>query len=149
MEEGSGVDGLGEIAIDAEAEAALLVLDDGEDDDGDVHGGGIVFENGGHVEAIHLRHHDVENDEAGDLFADEREGFAAVFGEAHGVAGLGEFLLQQRANVRVVVDDEDGLVLRLVRGDALAQLADERLQYRRSGGRAASSSCADWPRRAA
>ncbi len=95
MEEGSGVDGLGEVAIDAEAETALLILDDGEDDDGDVHGGGIVLENGGHIEAIHLGHHDVEDDEAGDLFADEGESLAAVFSEADGVALLGELLLQE------------------------------------------------------
>ena len=125
VKQGCGVNGLGEIAIDAEAEAALLIFDDGEDDDGDVHGGGIVLENGSHIEAIHLRHHDVEDDETGDFFADAGESFAAVFSEAHGVALLGEFLLKERADVGIVVDDEDGLVLSLMRADALAQLADQ------------------------
>ena len=75
VEEGRGVNGLGEIAIDAEAEAALLILDDGEDDDGDVHGGGVVLQDGCHVESVHLGHHDIEDDQAGCLFADEGEGF--------------------------------------------------------------------------
>ena len=127
VEERCGIDGLGEIAVHAKPEAALLVLNNREDDDGNVHCGGIVLEHGGDVEAVHLRHHDVENDEAGRLFADERERFAAIFGEAHGIAGFGEFLLQQRANVRVVVDDQDRLVARLVRGHRLAQLPDQRL----------------------
>ena len=125
MEERCRIDGLGEIAIDAEAETALLIFDDGQDDDRNVHGGGIVLQHGSHVESIHLRHHHVENDEARRLFADKGERLAAVLGEAHDVARLGELLLQQRANVGVVIDDQDRLVARLVRGDLLAQLPDE------------------------
>ena len=62
----------------------------------------------------------------GDLFADQCQRLAAVLGQAHGVAGLGELLLQQRTDVGIVVDDEHGLVARLMRGNALAQLPDER-----------------------
>ena len=83
MEERSGIDGLGEIAIHAEPEAAFLVLEDRENDDRDIHCGGIVLQHGRDIESIHLRHHDVENDEARSLLADERKGLAPIFGETN------------------------------------------------------------------
>ena len=126
MEERSRIDGLGEIAVHAEPEAAFLVLDDGQDDDGDVHGGGIVLEHGRHIEAIHLRHHDVEDDQAGRFLADQGQRLAAIFGQAHRIAGFGELLLQQRADVGIVIDDQNGFVARLMGGDIFAQLANQR-----------------------
>ncbi len=108
-EQGSRIDGLGEIAVHAEPKAAFLVLHDGQNDDGDVHGGGIVLENGRYIEAIHFRHHDVEDHQAGSFLADEGQRLAAVFGETNGITRFDELLLQQRANVGVVIDNQNGL----------------------------------------
>ena len=67
-----GVDRLGQVAIDAEPEAALAVLHDRQDHDRDVHRRRVVLQHGGDVEAVHLRHHHVEHDQVGPLGAAPR-----------------------------------------------------------------------------
>ena len=64
-EEQVGVDRLGQVAIDADPEAAVAVLDDRQDHDRDVRRDRVVLEHRRDVEAVHLRHHHVEHDEIG------------------------------------------------------------------------------------
>ena len=99
MEERSGIDWLGEIAVHAQAEAALLIFDDGEDDDRNVHGGGVVLQHRCDIESIHLRHHDVENHQSRSLFADQCERLAPVLRKANHVPGFCQLLLQQRTDI--------------------------------------------------
>src|SRR5512141_1903989 len=79
---------------------------------GDEHGGDVVElrmrpHPVQHFGARHLRHHVVEEDDAGHLLAtQEGERFSTRGGEADLVALAGEDVLQRFAGIRVVVDDQ-------------------------------------------
>src|SRR6202051_3228951 len=107
VKERGRIDRLGEIAIHTKAEAALLILDNGEDDDRDVHGDRVVLQHRCDIKSIHLRHHDVENHQPRSLFADESERLAPILCKTNHVPSFRQLLLKQGANIGVVVDDQN------------------------------------------
>ena len=75
---------------------------------GSVLGGGVVLERVADLEAVHARHHDVEEHEVGPgLLLGHAEALDAVAGGGHGEALGLEGDLEQAADGGVVVDDED------------------------------------------
>lgn len=57
---------------------------------------------------IHLRHHDVGEDEIGDDVIEELEGFAGAMGNADVKTGCPEDFTDNRAKCNFIVDDQDG-----------------------------------------
>ena len=132
MEELFRIYRLGQVAVYPDAEAALLVLHDGEDDDGDIHGRRVVLEHSGHVKAIDLRHHHVEDNEVGLADAHHVKGRLAVCRLGDVVACVGELLPQQGPDGRIVVYHQDsrGLLEVSVGGmlDLLLQAVQDTLE---------------------
>src|SRR5438094_309730 len=60
------------------------------------------------LEAVHVRHVDVRDDEVGRRAQDQVPCFHRVLGDMHGVARVPQVQLQQLANGLVVIDDQNG-----------------------------------------
>ncbi len=109
-----GVEGLGEIGAHAgrppTEDIGVLGLG-GEHDDGDLPGLGIGLEALEDLEAVHPGHHDVEDDQVGLVGFDFLEGFGAVEGGRHLVAGTLEVDLDEADNVPLVVHRQNLLAL--------------------------------------
>src|SRR5690606_27173105 len=105
------VERLRDVVVDAVGEAlgAGGVVGLGrEEDEGDGGGALVAAQRGQQREPVHPRHHDVRDDEVGDLLLDEGEGLLPVLGRAHDVA-LPDPVLEEAPERRVVLDDEDGV----------------------------------------
>ena len=78
------------------------------------HGGGarVLTETAGELEAVHVRHHHVGQDEVGAPLLGELERLDAVARDAHVVAGGPQFDLEQPCDERIVVGDEETLAHR-------------------------------------
>jgi hypothetical protein len=61
----------------------------------------------GDAEPVHVREHDVEDDEVWLLFEDRGDRLGSVADRAHGEAGETEAGGEEIADVRLVVDDEN------------------------------------------
>jgi hypothetical protein len=86
-------------------------LEGGEDDDGYV---GALAEPAADGETIHVRHHDVEDDEMG-LKPDERgQAFLTGLGGMDLVAAGGQVLAQEMQEIGIIVNDENSSVGRHV-----------------------------------
>jgi hypothetical protein len=114
------VEGLGDVVDGAEVEGGDFVLgalEAGEDDDGDLDGGGVVLEGAEDFEAVHAGHVEVEEDEEGLSFFGQGEALLAR-GGADELDVLGaESSLEEAVDVERVVDEEDdGLAIVELRG---------------------------------
>ena len=103
----AGVEGLGHIVIGAQLQADDLVHvvgAGGEDDDGDV---ARLAQLAADLEAVHLRHHDVEDDQVGLVGLDLLQRLTAVIGGLDLESFLGEVEAGELDDIPLVVDDQD------------------------------------------
>ena len=103
-------EGFGDVVIRAEGEADDYVGFfglGGEHDDGEGGGVGIGFEGAGDVLAGEARHHDVEDDEVGALFAGDVEAGGAIVGADDVEAVALEIDGDEFDEVAFIIDDED------------------------------------------
>ena len=103
-------EGFGDVVVGADLAAELLIdLPSlcGEQDDGDVLGGGIVLDHAAGLVAVELRHHDVEDDEVGLLVAHLLQGLLAVGRGDDVVALRTQDEIQDMEDVHLVVDHQD------------------------------------------
>ncbi len=106
-EELGHAEGLGDVVVGAFVECGDfhgLLLADGEDDDG---GFGEAADGAGELDAVHLGHGEVGDDEVGLGGAEELEGFEAVVGDGDFVAAGLERGAEDAGDLALVVDDED------------------------------------------
>ena len=82
-------------------------MDDGDHEDRDPQGGGVVPQRLRHVEAVDVGHHHVERDEVGAEGTGHPHGLVTVDRLVHDVAVALQLLAEQLADGLVVVDDED------------------------------------------
>jgi hypothetical protein len=105
---------LGDVVDGAQSEAPLLVargIHGGDEDHGNVAGKRIDAQVLEHLEAIHARHHDVEQDQVGSgLAGGDLQGARAGVGSQDAASRLQQFAKNGQV-LRVVVDNEDGRVL--------------------------------------
>ncbi len=100
---------LGDVVISAQLQAQNLVgffYPGREQDDGRSR---LAVVDADELIAVHLRHHNVEQDQVGLLVARHVERFASVGCYDDAEALLGQVISHQRANTGFVIDDEDGL----------------------------------------
>ena len=102
-------EGLGDVVIRAQFQAGDLVgllQAGGQQDDG-----GLAFlaKCADELKAIHLGHHDIEQDEIGLLVTGGVEGVLAVVGDDDAQPLFCEVIAHEGAHVRLVVHNEDGL----------------------------------------
>ncbi len=111
-------DGLGEVIMAADLESADLVLHfkfGGEEKDGDVAGVLVGLEAAADFEAVHLGHHDVQNDDIDGLFGEEFEGGAAGVGGQTIEARVLKADLEEAQGLGLVVNGQNpGLALNTV-----------------------------------
>jgi hypothetical protein len=111
------VEGLGDVVVGAGVEGGdlgSLLLADGEDEDGS---GGDGADLAAELDAAHLGHGEVGDDEVGLPLAEEDEAVKTVGGGADVVALGAEDGLEGAEDLRLVVDEEEpGLVGSVVRG---------------------------------
>jgi hypothetical protein len=103
------VEGFGDVVVAADGEAGDAVADGvagGEEEDGQVAGGPEAL---GDFEAVHVGEHDVEDDEVGLEAGGGAEGLGGVAGDLDLETGEAEGGGQERADVLLVVDDEDAV----------------------------------------
>jgi hypothetical protein len=117
--QGRLVDGLGQILVGARLEPGHDVLRvgfGGHQDDRDEGEVAVALEVLADLDAVHLGHHDVEQDQVRLPFAGERQAFLAVAGRVDLVAVDRKPGFEDVAVGRVVVDDEN--VRRISHGSA-------------------------------
>jgi len=102
------VEGLGDVVDHSPLEPPGLVLPavlGGEEDDRNVLQRGILLQTAADLVAIHLRHHDVQQDQVGLVYNDHLEGLLAAGGDLHQVVAF-QRLHQHPAVCRNVIDDQ-------------------------------------------
>jgi hypothetical protein len=100
-------EGLGDVVVCAFVESGDLhglLLADGEDDDGNF---GDAADGAGELDAAHLGHGEVGDDEVGRDGVEEVEGFEAVVGDSDIVAAALQRGAEDAGDLAFVVDDED------------------------------------------
>src|SRR5262249_46656506 len=102
VEQPGAVQRLRQVLGGAEGEAHLLVVENGDHDDGDGGQLGVGLEGGQVGPAVHAGHHDVEGDGGGAEGAGEGQAVGAAGGGADGEALLGEEALHEVEDGRVV-----------------------------------------------
>jgi hypothetical protein len=102
---------LDQIVVGAGAQAPDLLLDlplGGEHDDRDVRVGRLLGPDfRGHLVAVEVRQHHVQEDQVGRLGAPQPEPLGAIGCGDDVVALLLERVLQETLDIRVIIDDED------------------------------------------
>jgi hypothetical protein len=107
-EQAIGAHRLGEIAHRAELLAAVIaVLHRGQEDHRDVRQRGVGLERGDELEAVHVRHVDVGEDQVGRVLQHLVARADGVGRGAHFVTGRGEVHAQQLAQALVVIHHQD------------------------------------------
>src|SRR6185503_80183 len=102
-------DRLGEVAHYAELLAAVVaLLEGGEKNHRDAGNRGIGLQRGDELEAVHVRHVDVADDEVRRIAQHEVARRDRVRGDVHLVAGRAQVQLEQLPDARFVVNDEYG-----------------------------------------
>jgi hypothetical protein len=103
-----GAHRLGDVADRPQRLAAVVaLLVRGEEDHRDVGNGLVGLERGDELEAVHVRHVDVGDDQRRRAAQHDVAGGDRVLGDVHLVARGREMQLQQLADAFVVVDDQD------------------------------------------
>ena len=92
------IDWFGEIPVDANPEAPCFVLYNAQHNDGDVECLRVILEYGRYIKAIHLGHHDIEDDQVGPVLSNTFQRLFTIACFVNGVAGVAQFLVQQRAD---------------------------------------------------
>ena len=134
-----GVEGLGHIVVGPHVQSQHLVriLGLGRQQD---HRQVVALPQAGHGgDAVHPRHHHVQQDQVHLLPVQQPQGLIAVIGRQHPVALGGQIDVQGRHDVLFIVADQDG-----VHGDRLSFLG---LHRRQTAGQKGSSSSRPRPRR--
>ena len=134
-----GVEGLGHIVVGPHVQSQHLVrvLGLGRQQD---HRQIVALPQAGHGgDAVHPRHHHVQQDQVHLLPVQQPQGLIAVIGRQHPVALGGQIDVQGRHDVLFIVADQDG-----VHGDRLSFLG---LHRRQTAGQKGSSSSRPRPRR--
>ena len=122
------LDGFGKVVVSADFEAADFVFHlefRGEEENGDVAGAFFGFEAFADFEAVHLRHHDVEDDDIDVFFGDDLKGGGTVGGNQAIEPGVLQADLKQTQRVPLVIHGEDA---------RFAFGADDCFQIKRGGG---------------
>ena len=70
-----GIYRLGQITVHPNLESPFLILDYGQDNDGDIHGGRVVLEHGSYIKTIDLGHHHIEDDQVRHLLGGDGQAF--------------------------------------------------------------------------
>ena len=105
-----GRERLGDVVVGAEVEAEEHVVLGGAGGEHDDRHVGLAPHDAGHVEAVHARHHPVEDHEVGLPGADLLQRAAPVVGHEHRVALALEVQADQLRLLRVVLGDENPAV---------------------------------------
>ena len=106
---------LGDVVHRAQLQALDLVLgvgEGGEVDDGDVAQGGVGLQAAADLKAVHVRHHDVQEDQGGPGLLGDGQGAGAVFGHQQLIAPAVQGLMQHLQVGDVVVHQQYLLRLR-------------------------------------
>jgi hypothetical protein len=104
-------------------------------DDRDRPPGLVPAQLGQELEAIHLGHHEVEDDQTGRRLLDARERGPPVLGLHHGVALSLQQPADQLPELSVVVHDQNGQILPVAPEHGQEALAVDRLGQVRAGAR--------------
>ena len=105
-----GAERLGHVLVGAAVlapEDVLLLAAGGEEDHGGRLGGRVRLDAAADLEAVHLRHHDVDDQQVGPLLAQLLQRLLAVLRQDHAVAQRLEVHLQDLADARRVVGHQD------------------------------------------
>src|SRR5262245_53100375 len=106
LEQAVAIDGLHHILGRAEREAAVFLVEDGHDDDGDVGQGRIPLQGREDCPAVEVRHHDVERHGGGAELTRAGQRFDATGGRDDGESLFDQESLHQPSYGGVVIDDE-------------------------------------------
>src|SRR5207248_933475 len=109
----SRAEGLGDVVVGSEIEttdAILFTLTNGENDDGD---GGNLTNRAKRFKAVHFGHHDVEDNEIGQVFAQPVKGFEAIAGFDNTILFHFQVHPHKVANTWLIIDDEDSDISRV------------------------------------
>ena len=113
-----GVEGFGDVVVGSGFKALEHVFFGGfggEEDDGDVTGGDVFFQGVAELVAVEFGHHDVADDQVGDLFEGFGEALFAIYRFNDCVLGLERFSDVMSHIIVVFHHQDDGLFLGCVK----------------------------------